>query len=83
MNLTPSGERIFQLELNIQNCHPPQSSLEGGSNKSNTVKMDILNLMGLKNLLLKVDFPSAPPLRLGGGGSGRGTKGEESMSLLL
>ena len=51
MNLTPSGERIFQLELNIQNCQPPQSSLEGGSNKSNTVKMDILNLMGLKNLV--------------------------------
>ena len=51
MNLTPSGERIFQLELNIQNCQPPQSSLEGGSNKSFTLKTDILNSMGFKNLL--------------------------------
>ena len=57
MNLTPSGERIFQLELNIQNCHLSQSSLEGESNKSFTLKTDILNSMGLKNLLLQVDFP--------------------------
>ena len=38
--------------------------------------MDILNLMGLKNLLLKVDFPL---FRRGGGG--RGTKGEEAIDL--